>query len=93
MKTRYLHGGNRKLNVGDYILPPSETGAIGISHPSHRKDRVYMTPDIVDARFYASAAKHPVVYQVIPDGDIEPDPDCKRPPGRCPQNGRIELFG
>jgi hypothetical protein len=37
-----------------------------------------VTDDIVDARFFASAAKRPVVYEVVPDGDIEPDPDCKR---------------
>jgi hypothetical protein len=81
MRQRYFHGGNRGLNVGEYILPQSETGVGGMSHPLHRKDRVYVTPDIVDARYYASAAKNPVVYEVIPEGEIEPDPDNNRPGG------------
>jgi hypothetical protein len=46
------------LQVGDYILPPSETGVMGMSDLNRlfRRDRVYVTPNIVDARFYASAA-------------------------------------
>jgi hypothetical protein len=87
MRERYFHGGNRGLNVGDYILPQSKTGVIGMSHPLCRKDRVYVTPDIVDARFYASNAASPVVYEVTPEGDTKPDPDCNRPGGsfRCEQ--------
>jgi hypothetical protein len=89
MRERYFHGGNRKLRVGDYILPPSETGVRGMSNlnPLCRLDRVYVTPSIVDARFFASAATDPVVYEVVPDGEIEPDPDCKRPGGSfaCPR--------
>jgi hypothetical protein len=87
MKDRYFHGGNRNLQVGEYILPPLETGVTGMAHPLCRRDRVYVTPDIVDARFYASAAPNPVVYEVVPDGEIEPDPDCNRPGGSfvCPR--------
>jgi hypothetical protein len=89
MRERYFHGGNRKLRVGDYILPPSETGVTGIAslNPLCRRDRVYVTPSIVDARFFASAASDPVVYEVVPDGAIEPDPDCNRPGGSfaCPK--------
>jgi hypothetical protein len=87
MRDRYFHGGNRKLHVGDYILPPSETGVEGMVHPLCRRDRVYVTPSIDDARFYASAAKDPVVYEVVPEGNIEPDPDNKRPGGSfaCPK--------
>lgn len=79
----YFHGGDRGLQVGDYILPQSETGVVGMSHPNYRKDRAYITPSIVDAYFYASKPDHkkPVVYVVKPDGDIEPDPDCQRPGG------------
>jgi hypothetical protein len=48
---------------------------------------VYVTPSIVDAQFYASAAPNPVVYVVIPEGEIEHDPDCNRPGGSfsCPK--------
>ena len=81
MRKRYFHGGNRGLNVGEYLLPQSETGVVGMSHPLCRKDRVYVTPEIVDARFFASAATNPVVYEVVPEGDFEPDPDCDRPGG------------
>jgi hypothetical protein len=53
MKERYFHGGNRKLQVGDYILPPSETGASGMAdlNPLCRRDRVYLAPSTVDALF------------------------------------------
>jgi Rifampin ADP-ribosyl transferase len=87
MRTKYFHGGNRKLHVGDYVLPQSETGVVGMSHPLCRKDRVYVTPSIIDAEFYASGAADPVVYVVIPEGDVEPDPDCNRLGGSfaCPR--------
>jgi hypothetical protein len=91
-KTTFLHGGNRGLQVGDYVLPSSETGVVGITHPLHRADRVYITPSIVDAQFYASSPDHktPVVYIVKPEGKIESDPDCARPGGSftC-QKGKI----
>jgi Rifampin ADP-ribosyl transferase len=75
MRTRYFHGGNRGLQVGQYILPQSETGVQGMSHPLFRKDRVYFTPHIDHARYFASAAASPVVYEVTPEGDVEDDPD------------------
>jgi hypothetical protein len=78
-KITYFHGGNRKLHVGDYIKPQSETGVVGMSHPLCRKDRAYVTTSIVDAQFYASAATNPVVYVVVPEGEVEPDPDCTQP--------------
>lgn len=39
-------------------------------HPLYRRDGMYVTPSIVDARFYASAAPDPVVYEVVPEGEI-----------------------
>lgn len=79
-KGTYFHGGDRGLQVGDFILPQSETGVAGMSHPLHRKDRAYITPSIVDAHFYASDPDHakPVVYVVKPEGEIEQDLDCNR---------------
>jgi hypothetical protein len=81
MKERYFHGGNRKLNVGDYLLPRKETGILGMSNlnPLCRSDRVYLTRSIDGARFFASAALKPVVYEAVPEGEIEPDPDCTEP--------------
>jgi hypothetical protein len=76
MKTRYFHGGSRKLYVGDYILPPTETGVEGmVGNPHYRRDRVYVVTDIQVAESYGSAAPKPVVYEVVPEGEIEPDPD------------------
>ena len=81
MKAKYYHGGNRGLNIGDYVLPQSVTGVVGMDHPLCRKDRAYVTSSTVDAEFYASAAASPVVYVVTPDGEVEPDPDCEREGG------------
>jgi Rifampin ADP-ribosyl transferase len=79
--TRYYHGGNRGMKVGQYILPPSETGKESASdfgaEKVHRKDRVYVSNRLEDAQFFASGNKTPVVYEVEPDGEIEPDPDCE----------------
>jgi hypothetical protein len=79
----YFHGGDRGLQVGDYILPPSETDVTGMSHPLYQRDRAYITPSIIDAYFYASDPDNhkPVVYVVKPEGEIEPDPDCNRSGG------------
>jgi hypothetical protein len=78
--TRYFHGGNRGLKVGGYILPPSETGRSSASdfgaEKVHRKDRVYLSTRQADAEFFASASHEPVVYEVEPEGAVEPDPDC-----------------
>ena len=43
----------------------------------HRKDRVYVSTALTDAQLFASGNPEPIVYEVEPDGDIEPDPDCK----------------
>ena len=62
-------------------MPPAETGASSLAewNPLVRSDRVYVTPNIDHARFYASAANNPVVYEVTPEGDLEDDPDCNIP--------------
>src|SRR6266478_5547757 len=79
-KPRYFHGGSRGLKVGDFILPPSETGKESASdfgaQNVHRKDRVYVSAREADAQFFASGNPNPIVYVVEPEGDIEPDLDC-----------------
>src|SRR6516162_3993339 len=78
---RYFHGGNRGLKVGEYVLPPSETGSESASdfgaQVVHRKDRVYVSTTLADAQLFVSGNPEPIVYEVEPDWDIEPDPDCK----------------
>lgn len=81
MTVQYFHGGFPGLKPGCILLPPtitkaascSEYGAAGI----HRRDRVYLCTRPEGALIYA--VMHPsgkgVVYQCLPMGDIEPDPD------------------
>jgi rifampin ADP-ribosylating transferase len=79
----YYHGGVPGLRVGQKILPAQQTGAKSCGdyvHYNHRMDRVYVTTDRDAATVFA--AMHPsgrgVVYRVQPEGDIEPDPDCRK---------------
>jgi lysyl-tRNA synthetase, class I len=71
---RYFHGSNRGRKVGDYILPPSETGRASASDFGaeivHRKDRVYVTTSLTDAQLFASGSLKPVVYEVEPEGEL-----------------------
>jgi hypothetical protein len=78
-KTRYYQGGDGGLKIGDYILPPNETGKdnmIGLN-PLRNKDLVYVTNDIAGAMFFASRSDSPMVYEVTPEGALEDDPDHK----------------
>jgi hypothetical protein len=95
-KKRYYHGGDGGLKVGDYILPPNDTGKdnmIGLN-PLRRKDRVYITKDIAGAMFFASRSENPIVYEVTPEGDIEDDPDHKTKgiSFACPKAKVIALY-
>ncbi len=87
---KFYHGGPPGLRVGDRILPPSVTGvpscksfgaAAGLDTSVIRTDRVYLTSHPVAARMFAGM--HPsyrgCVYQVTPEGQVDPDPDCKDP--------------
>lgn len=81
---RYFHGGNRGLKIGGYILPPSITKVLscpnfGEMGGLHREDRVYVTVELADAQFFASASQDPIVYEVEPVGNLEDDPDCRLP--------------
>lgn len=79
----YFHGGCPRLRVGDFILPSSFTGShTTADHGAAavcRRDRVYITTDLQAAKLFA--AMFPTargdVYQVVPDGELEADPDCK----------------
>lgn len=92
MRQRYYHGGLKGLDKRRpaVLRPPAETGyehhlgaVSGVEHPDHRTDRVYLTTDPDIAKMYALVA-HPdggSVYEVVPVGDIEHDPDWKGDPG------------
>lgn len=82
---RYYHGGVRGLKKGDKIQPPTITGNSTLLQYARelspdgpqREDRVYLTTDKKAARLYASVMPRGDVYEVIPDGELEDDPDCK----------------
>lgn len=87
MPERYYHGVVRGLKKGDKILPPSETGKSTLlqyakqidQNCDQRPDMVYITTDKKWAKVYASIFPRGDVYEVIPDGVVEYDPDCKEP--------------
>jgi hypothetical protein len=86
----YFHGGNAGLEVGAYILPPSETNAQQNGNvPSHirGKDHVYMVRDFIEAAPWAAHHPHPIIYEVEPEGAVENDPDVEKPglSYRCPK--------
>lgn len=88
---RWFHGGVPGLEPGALLLPPSETGnatlgqygdrvaaETGTANP-HRSDRVYLTSDVRMAVPYAGVVPDGDVYEAVPLGRIEPDPDCRQP--------------
>jgi hypothetical protein len=83
---RYWHGGPEGRGVGEFLLPPAETGARYTTGALacdagavYRRDRVYVTTDRNAARIFAASWPRGVVYEVEPVGDLEPDPDCSEP--------------
>jgi hypothetical protein len=84
MSTRYFHGENKGLRIGEYLLPPATTAAESTSdlvntHGNHRTDRVYVTIIFKDAQMFAAPNRKPVVYEVEPEGTLEDDPDDTLP--------------
>lgn len=65
--TSYYHGGVIGLKTGDWILPPSETGAMSMQDVGappdlqakveavHRRDRIYVCTDVTGAALFAGA--------------------------------------
>lgn len=81
---RYYHGGVRGLKQGDKILPPSTTGKSTLlkyaqeidPNCDQRADRIYLTTDKRMAKLFAAGFPRGDVYEVIPDDEVEDDPDC-----------------
>lgn len=84
-RAAYWHGGAPGLKVGGYILPPSVTGTrftlsayVGeeASRAGYQPTRVYLSSEREVAEVFA--AMHPEcgwVYRVVPEGQLEQDPD------------------
>lgn len=91
---KYFHGGAPKLKK---ILPPSITQAPSCASYGAaavcRRDRVYLTKDLREAMIFA--ALHPsdngAVYEVIPVGAVENDPDYNGPAGICVEAVAAEI--
>lgn len=84
---RYFHGGIPGLKPGDLLLPPDTTGTERtlttygeqLGSNAVRRDRVYVTTGRDVARVYAAFHPDGALYEVEPDGDTTPDPDCTVP--------------
>lgn len=83
----YWHGGIRGLKHGEMILPPSVTGSEHtlekygheLSVELQRPDRVYFTTNRNTARAYAALYPNGALYVVVPQGEVEEDPDNSVP--------------
>jgi hypothetical protein len=83
----------RMVELGDYILPPNDTGKdnmIGLN-PLQKKDRVYVTKEIAGAMWFASRSDSPMVYEVTPEGGLDPDHKRKGISVACPKAKIIAL--
>jgi hypothetical protein len=85
---RYFHGGIPGLKPGQLLLPPNTTGtdrtlatySEQLADSGHvRRDRVYLTVGRDVAKVYAAFYPDGALYEVEPDGDTVPDPDCAVP--------------
>ncbi|MFI1165589.1 hypothetical protein ACH4UM_18735 [Streptomyces sp. NPDC020801] len=85
---RYFHGGIPDLKPGNLVLPPDITGTSRtlaeyseqLADSDHvRRDRVYITTGRDVAKVYAAFYPDGALYEVEPDGETVPDPDCSVP--------------
>lgn len=81
--TTYYHGGPAGIPRFGLVQPPSITGApTTADHGAGsvcRRDRVYVTTRLEVAMLFASGHLEPRIYEVVPVGELEPDPDCDEP--------------
>ncbi len=79
---RYYHGGRGGMAKGQFVLPPSMTGAKSQANYGNNlvdRSRVYVTTDYMAALMYAVTVRDGDVYEVVPDGELLDDPDCSEP--------------
>jgi hypothetical protein len=72
----YYHGTSTACNINFKLLPPEETNVLQEKGRKKNLGRVFFTEDLGLARVYAGRAVKrfggtPVVFRVIPMGDIE----------------------
>lgn len=84
--TSYFHGGRPGMRPGQFVLPPSITGAKSMADFGAegicRRDHVYVTTEFQAAALYGGmyrSKKGGDVYLVEPIGELESDPDCDMP--------------
>lgn len=79
----WFHGGVPNLNVGDLIVPPTESGFDTMRRYRERDTeacgRVFVTREPGLAASYAASYPHGDVYQVEPLGPLGDDPDTIMP--------------
>lgn len=96
----YYHGGIPGLRVGQYILPPAETGAVSVAElpdappemqaeieKVHRRDRVYLTTSRGVAELWACFYPGP---STVRGGDVyrvEPEGDVEPDPDYLGDDG------
>ena len=71
----YYHGSCSAAGLEIRLLPPNVTGILSEKGRNRNLDRVFFTRDLGLARIYAGRAARalggsPVVYRVIPMGDV-----------------------
>lgn len=72
----FYHGSTQELDIGDYILPPSETDTISEKGRKKNLNKIFFTKDYKSAWIYAYRAQrsiggNPVVYEIEPIGEID----------------------
>ncbi len=78
---RCYHGGPAGRKVGDWLLPPAQTGQRSCADAPIRgaevcnRGKVYVTPSLAAAVMFASAWPEPRVYLCEPENPSH-DPDC-----------------
>lgn len=72
----FYHGSSKKLEPGDLVLPPTETGKQSEKSRKKNRDRVFFTKDKGSAKIYADRARKELggkshIYKIKPIGNIE----------------------
>lgn len=68
----FYHGTSDLFGIGDYILPPSQTGKLQEKGRKKNLDKIFVTKDVGSAKIYAGRAVqqfggNPIIYKVEPE--------------------------
>lgn len=81
-EVKFHHGGRPGMKKGQFILPPSVTGARSTAEFGNYQcdqSRVYVTTAYAAAALYAGGVRKGEIYEVMPIGELHQDPDCDKP--------------